>query len=184
VTPDESQIEYPTYSKRLGERLRAIRRQQGLSLHDVESRSGQEFKASVLGAYERSERAISVPRLHRLATLYQVPIHQLLPRLPGDVVLDLDAEAASDLRAGADLGNGAGADDGVTIDLVRLQTLDDQESDLVARYVRMIQLQRQDFNGRMLSIRESDLRALSYLLELSPDAMRRRLSETGVALSV
>ena len=39
-------------SAKIGERLRAIRRQQGLSLHDVEARSGQEFKASVLGAYE------------------------------------------------------------------------------------------------------------------------------------
>lgn len=36
--------------RQVGERLRAIRRQKGLSLHDVEARSGQEFKASVLGA--------------------------------------------------------------------------------------------------------------------------------------
>ena len=53
----------------VGERLRAIRRQKGLSLHDVEARSRTEFKASVLGAYERGERAISVPRLMRLADL-------------------------------------------------------------------------------------------------------------------
>jgi len=64
----------------VGERLRAIRRQKGLSLHDVEARSNQEFKASVLGAYERGERAISVPRLLRLAELYRVPADQLLPR--------------------------------------------------------------------------------------------------------
>jgi len=51
----------------VGERLRSIRRQKGLSLHDVEARSSMEFKASVLGAYERGERAISVPRLLRLA---------------------------------------------------------------------------------------------------------------------
>src|ERR1700680_3098277 len=64
----------------IGDRLRAIRRQQGLSLHDVEARSGQEFKASVLGAYERGERALSVGRLLRLAELYDVPADQLLPR--------------------------------------------------------------------------------------------------------
>src|SRR6187397_3587233 len=68
------------FSQRVGERLRAIRRQKGLSLHDVEARSDQEFKASVLGAYERGERAISVPRLLRLAELYRVPADQLLPR--------------------------------------------------------------------------------------------------------
>jgi ribosome-binding protein aMBF1 (putative translation factor) len=54
-------------SASFGARLRAVRRQQHLSLHDVEVASNLEFKASVLGAYERGERAISVPRLQRLA---------------------------------------------------------------------------------------------------------------------
>ena len=41
-----------------------------------------EFKASVLAAYERGElgeRAISMPRLQRLAKLYDVPVLLLLP---------------------------------------------------------------------------------------------------------
>ena len=41
-----------------------MRKQMRLSLQAVEAMSEQEFKASVLGAYERGERAISVPRLH------------------------------------------------------------------------------------------------------------------------
>ena len=53
------------YSRKVGERLRSIRRQKRLSLQEVEAKSRQEFKASVLGAYERGERAISVPRLQR-----------------------------------------------------------------------------------------------------------------------
>src|SRR5207253_3843521 len=73
-------LETPMDGRQVGERLRAIRRQKGLSLHDVEARSNQEFKASVLGAYERGERAISVPRLLRLAELYRVPADQLLPK--------------------------------------------------------------------------------------------------------
>src|SRR6516162_535032 len=77
-----------TTGARVGERLRAIRRQKGLSLHDVEARSTLEFKASVLGAYERGERAISVPRLLRLAEIYEVPADQLLPReLDGEISL-------------------------------------------------------------------------------------------------
>ena len=77
-----------TTGARVGERLRAIRRQKGLSLHDVEARSNLEFKASVLGAYERGERAISVPRLLRLAEIYEVPSDQLLPReLEGEISL-------------------------------------------------------------------------------------------------
>ena len=71
------------YGRRVGERLRAIRRQKRLSLQEVEASSQQEFKASVLGAYERGERAISVPRLQRLARFYSVPVDQLLPKDEG-----------------------------------------------------------------------------------------------------
>src|SRR6478609_1768423 len=67
---NELDPESTEYARLVGERLRAIRRQKRLSLQEAEELSGQEFKASVLGAYERGERAISVPRLHRLATVY------------------------------------------------------------------------------------------------------------------
>ena len=134
----------------VGERLRAIRRQKGLSLHDVEARSGLEFKASVLGAYERGERAISVPRLLRLSEIYEVPADQLLPR---------DADVEINLTDGA-----AELDDAFTIDLVRLHALDDPEAQVLARYASTIQLQRQDFNGRLLTIRRDDLRVLAAVL--------------------
>src|SRR3954467_10183286 len=91
----------PSYGRKVGERLRAIRRQKGLSLQDVEASSAQEFKASVLGAYERGERAISVPRLQRLARFYAVPVDQLLPREDGETgsdVLDLTESGARDSR--------------------------------------------------------------------------------------
>src|SRR5690349_22637998 len=87
----------------VGERLRSIRRQQGLSLHDVEARSNLEFKASVLGAYERGERAISVPRLLRLSEIYEVPSDQLLPReLDGSEIslVDTGTIGSVDLNAG------------------------------------------------------------------------------------
>ena len=42
------------YRRRVGERIRVIRGQQRLALHDGEDRSESEFKASVLGAYELS----------------------------------------------------------------------------------------------------------------------------------
>ena len=57
----------PRVRSRRGARLRTVRRQKGLSLQAVEKASRLEFKASVLGAYERGERTISVPRLQRLA---------------------------------------------------------------------------------------------------------------------
>jgi transcriptional regulator with XRE-family HTH domain len=73
------------YARAVGSRLRAMRKQMRLSLQAVEAMSEQEFKASVLGAYERGERAISVPRLQRLAKLYDVPVDQLLP--PDDATM-------------------------------------------------------------------------------------------------
>src|SRR5207253_11464405 len=65
-------------ARELGKRLRIVRRQRGLSLEQVESTSADEFKAAVLGAYERGERAISVARLRRLARFYGVPVDYLL----------------------------------------------------------------------------------------------------------
>jgi transcriptional regulator with XRE-family HTH domain len=152
-------------SVQIGDRLRAIRRQQGLSLHDVEARSGQEFKASVLGAYERGERALSVSRLLRLAELYEVPSDQLLPR-GTDVEIDLTK----------------GAEDGcaLTIDLVRLNRLEEPDAEVLARYAATIQLQRQDFNGRMLTIRRDDVRVLAAVLGRSPDDLGTRLNQLGL----
>jgi len=112
------------YSKRVGDRLRAIRRQKRLSLQEVEASSTQEFKASVLGAYERGERAISVPRLQRLARLYNVPVDQLLPADIGpsfglapapDAVIDLTERPVR--REG----------ESITIDLTRLEKLSGPE---------------------------------------------------------
>ena len=71
-----------SYARMVGERLRAIRQQKNLSLSDIEQSTQQEFKASVMGAYERGERMISVLRLERLARFYGVTVDQLLPRDP------------------------------------------------------------------------------------------------------
>lgn len=160
------------YGRRVGERLRLIRRQKGLSLQDVEASSAQEFKASVLGAYERGERAISVPRLHRLASFYNVPADQLLPREDADPrVVDLTDVPGSTL-------NGA-----VTLDLVRLRELEVPGADLLMRYLSMIQVQRQDFNGRMLTIRRDDLRAIACIIDASVESTITRLEALGLCLT-
>lgn len=173
-----------TYAQKVGERLRLVRKQKRLSLQAVEATSKHEFKASVLGAYERGERAISVPRLQRLAAFYSVPVDQLLPRNVGpdaswdsSDVVDIsdasDAEPTLDRRID---------DDRVSIDLTRLETLPGPDRDLLARYLGMIQLQRQDFNGKLLTIRRDDLRAIACMFETSIEAMRRRLDHLGLRL--
>jgi transcriptional regulator with XRE-family HTH domain len=157
-----------TYARQVGDRLRKVRKQQRLSLQAVEASSNQEFKASVLGAYERGERAISVPRLQRLALFYNVPVDQLLPKGEGDLLVENDGFVAPEDTTRK-----------VTIDLTALSEADSPEADLLGRYLRMIQVQRQDFNGRVLTVREDDLRAIACLLESRPDQMRRRLDELG-----
>jgi transcriptional regulator with XRE-family HTH domain len=155
---------------RVGERLRAIRRQKGLSLHDVEARSSLEFKASVLGAYERGERAISVPRLLRLAEIYEVPGDQLLPR-----------EVESEISLVDSGGSGAfDAQNGFTIDLVRLHEIDDPDAHILDRYATSLQRERQDFNGRMLTIRRSDLRILASCMGRSLEELGARLEQLGL----
>jgi transcriptional regulator with XRE-family HTH domain len=154
-------------SEQIGERLRAIRRQQGLSLHDVEARSGSEFKASVLGAYERGERALSVGRLVRLGELYDVPPDQLLPKSENEVEIDLTRRPD-------------GLDDGMTLDLVRLNQLEHPDAQVLSRYAATIQLQRQDFNGRMLTIRRDDVRVLAAVLGRRTEDLSRHLDELGL----
>jgi transcriptional regulator with XRE-family HTH domain len=166
------------YARRVGGRLRSVRKQKGLSLQDVEAKSSLEFKASVLGAYERGERAISVPRLQRLARFYTVPVDRLLPDENGGLghVVDL-----------TDSGEGAAADarsEPITIDLARLSEIDDASLAPLQRFVTMIQLQRQDYNGRVLTVRREDMRAVACLIDVSPDGLRHRLDELGLRASV
>ncbi len=168
------------YARRVGERLRNVRKQQRLSLQAVEAASNQEFKASVLGAYERGERAISVPRLQRLAKFYNVPVDQLLPRDGADN--GWGSSTAIDIRDDSTPYGGVADDGTVTIDLTRLEMAPGPERDLLGRYLGMIQVQRQDFNGRVLTIRQEDLRAIACMFETNLDGMRRRLEEMGLRL--
>lgn len=163
------------YARSVGERLRAIRRQKRMSLQEVERESDLEFKASVLGAYERGERAISVPRLQRLAATYRVPIGQLLP------ADDRGDRLTPSERSVYGQGNPSVGTRKVIIDLTRLDDVPSPEGDLLARFLGMIQVQRQDFNGRMLTIRSDDLRALACIMNCAVDGVVARLDEVGVA---
>jgi transcriptional regulator with XRE-family HTH domain len=163
------------YAVRLGERLRNVRQQQGLSLHDVEGASGGQMKASVVGAYERGERAISVSRLRALAGFYRVPIAQLLA----------DATARPEERPGGP---------GLRVDLTRLEvgagddgrvTAGGAAPDLVVigRYLRSIQSRRGDYNGRILTMRSADVQALAAVLDTAPGELTERLIGAGIAAS-
>ncbi len=69
------------YNKKLGANLRKARLQTGWSLQMVSKQTEEEFKASVVGAYERGERAITVERFHRLCGFYGVHPVAVIPVL-------------------------------------------------------------------------------------------------------
>lgn len=147
------------YGSQLGARLRDVRTQQGLSLQDVEARSDGELKASVVGAYERGERSVSMPRLRKLADFYGVPVGHLLRFRSSRPRNSLEEPG------------------GLCIDLTKLPT--GSEGELVKRYLGSIQALRGDYNGRILTVRETDVQALSVFLELSPDELREHLVADG-----
>jgi transcriptional regulator with XRE-family HTH domain len=128
------------FSATLGIRLRAARRQRGWSLGEVESYTTGEFKASVVGAYERGERALSVQRLVRLAEIYAVPASDLLPltSISRSTVIDLDALAGS------------------------------RGDDLIDRFLAAIQFLRRD--GSPDEVRDSDKAVIASLLESAVEA--------------
>lgn len=119
----------------LGQRLRAARRHRGWSLGDVEAHTGGEFKASVVGAYERGERAISVQRFVSLADIYDSAAADLLPPMSDpSVVIDLD-------------------------------TLANDQGDLVDRYLAAIQMMRSQ--PGVAKVRESDRAVISSLVQMA-----------------
>ena len=150
------------YAKSLGARLRSIRQQQGLSLQGVEEKSNGRWKAVVVGSYERGDRAVTVSRLAELADFYRVPVAELLP------------------EGGSTRTDSAGK---IVLDLERLYDQTAEDLAYVARYARAIQQQRGDYNGRVLSIRADDLRALAIVYDASPSGLVERLNEHGVLVT-
>lgn len=160
---DDELLHDSPFTRLVGERLRRIRQQKQWSLSDVEAASDTEFKASVLGAYERGERAISVPRLERLARFYGVSIDQLLPR---------DAQRADD--------GGSAPAKKLRIDVAKLSTMSGPQFEMLERFLRMIQVQRQDFNGKVITVRAHDTRAIAVMLDVPVDQVGDKLSELGL----
>ena len=149
------------FSQQVGDRLRVIRKQKRLSLQEVEAQSALEFKASVLGAYERGERSLSVPRLDRLSQFYNVPIEQMLPReVTGAETAAIDSPINKELA----------------IDVSKLLQLSGSPFEMLARYLRLIQVQRQDFNGRVITVRGDDTRAIAAMLDVPVDQVAERLA--------
>lgn len=151
-----------TYRQLLGQRIRAIRIQQGLSLARVDEKSGGRFQTAVLGSYERADRSITMVRLAELAEFYGVPVVELLPGPPGPVV-------ARPPR--------------IRFDLPALEQAP-SEAESLRRWTFAIRQLRGDWGGQVLTVRTADLVHIAALLATTPGAAVGLLTDWDVLLEV
>jgi len=146
----------------LGQSLRNIRKQKGLTLRDIESDSQGRWKAVVIGSYERGDRALTLKKAVALARYYNVPLDQLLG-LP---------QASSSLSGP------------LSINLVALRRRSSHLPAALTRFAQEICRRRSDWNGEMLSLRTSDRAFLAIILDINEENLDHWLNENELLLSV
>ena len=154
------------HAQRIGARLRRIRNQQQLSLADVQARSEGVWKAVVVGAYERGDRAVTLARLADLAAFYGVPVADLLP----------EARTRDDTRS-------TSAPDRIMLDLTRLRD-GSPELAAVARFVDLLRRRRGDHNGRVMTLRDGDLETIAMAMGETTESLGGMLSASGALLQL
>jgi transcriptional regulator with XRE-family HTH domain len=145
----------------LGQSLRNIRKQKGLTLRDIESDSHGRWKAVVIGSYERGDRALTLKKAVALARYYDVPLDQLLglPQAP------------------------SGQSGPLSINLVALRRSSSRLPAALTRFAQEICRRRSDWNGEMLSLRASDRAFLAIIIDISEESLDRWLNENELLLS-
>ena len=72
---------------------------------------------------------------------------------------------------------GASAPTKLRIDVAKLSMRAGLEFKMLERFLRMIQVQRQDFNGKVITVRAHDTRAIAVMLDIPIDQVGPRLAE-------
>ena len=128
----------------LQKRLRAIREAQGLTLAQVASKSSGLISAIALGSYERGDRTISANKIFEIAQIYKVPVSELFG----------SPEKLTGNRK-------------VIIDYRKLSTETDSSIEKIQSIVKTIAAIRRDWNGEVISLRESDIASFQIFASLS-----------------
>jgi transcriptional regulator with XRE-family HTH domain len=127
----------------IGRRMRAARKKRGWTIAEM-AEIGK-IKAVVIGSYERGSRNMPISRLGEIARILGVDVAYLLGQPMGrqdsSLVLTLDLRAIS-----------------------RPSFTNPDRLALVVSYCAGIVKKRSDWNGEVLSIRESDLLNLSFAM--------------------
>jgi len=154
------------YGELVGEKLRRMRQERGMSLQEVCSRSGDSFVVSTLSAYERGKRSLSLERLYELASIYGQSPMTLLD-IENDPNLPRAITSNAPLR-------------------IRLDSLDKlapEERRPLETYLSFLRELRNDPARDMLTIRKEDLAYLSALYGVRPQALKDYLEKEGVLLT-
>ena len=144
-------------------RLRALRIQARLTLLDVERLSNGLIGSVVLGSYERGARALSVKKIIQLATFYEVPVEELI----------------SGMKSQREKIEGKS-----TIDFQKTRNRAESDSDIaiLSNFLTGIAHLRGDWNGQIITIRESDLRVVALICRREVGGVREWLAQEGLLL--
>lgn len=151
-------------------RIRALRRERGWSLADVERISKGTLKAVVLGSYERGDRSLSISRAIEIARIFSIPLQHLLGAPDKSAVASSCPRLLVDLRRTRLLAE----------DPIRSQ---DRRMQSFYAFLVWIANRRGDWNGEILSLRESDRAILSLMTLMSEAELQRWLEENRIVVT-
>lgn len=138
----------------LQKRLRSVREAQGLTLSQVAAMSSGSISAIALGSYERGDRSISAIKIFEIAKLYKIPVSELFEQ----------PQKMLDNRR-------------VVIDYRKLRNAADPTALKLLNVVNGIASIRRDWNGEIISLRESDIASLQIFASLTGDEVNALLKE-------
>jgi len=137
---------------RFQRRLRAVREAQDLTLTQVAALSSGAISAIALGSYERGDRSMSAAKVLEIAKIYKIPVSELFEQ-PQKMV----------------------ANKRVVIDLRKLSSNDDPNAQTLLNVINKIASIRRDWNGELISLRESDIASLQIFTLLTGDEVNQML---------
>jgi hypothetical protein len=117
----------------------------------------------VIGSYERCDRALSLKKAINLAAFYQMPLDQLLG-LENRESAPMNRKITLDLRR------------------VRERSTTGNNFQFLATFTNLLCAKRRDWNGEVLSLRDTDLTTLALLLTLDESATLEWLNSEKLIL--
>jgi len=149
------------FAELVGDKLRRLRQQAGLSLQDVCDKADGAFVVSTLSAYEHGKRSLSLERVVELADIYGVSPMALLD------VEEPDEPALARTKP-------------LRINLQNIENLAPSERLPLEQYLDFLKRLRNDPARMVLTIRKDDLSYLVTLYGVRPEALKDRLRGAGI----